>query len=292
MSDVAERTLAQREQLLRLTRQRIGAGLDTQIELKVAQAAVPQAQAMLLQAQAARELAIHRLAALAGYGTDRYAQFKRPTVKLDTVLPLPDTLPIDLLARRPDLLAARLRVEAAGAGREAARAAFYPDVNLKAFIGLQAIGLDQLFDSGAVIYGAGPALHLPIFETRRLQAGYKAATAEVDTAIADYNAAVLDAVRQSADQISLGDSFDKQIAAAQSTLQAATAAHALAQQRYRAGLSTQLVVLNAESQMLAARRDLVELHAKLAIARVTLLLTLGGSFDPAHSAAAISGASS
>lgn len=279
--DLAARQQEQREHLLKLTQQRVSAGLDTQIELRIAESTLPQARVAKLQAESARDLAMHRLAALAGYGADRYAQIGRPRLSLETALPLPDRLPIDLLAHRPDVLAARARINAAMAGREAAHAAFYPDISLKAFVGSQAIGLDNLVHSSSFVYGVGPALHLPIFDAQRLRADYKGATAEVDASVASYNAAVLNAVRETADQISLNDSLARQIGEAQQSLRAATDAYELAQTRYATGLTTQLVVLDAESRVLSARRDLVTANTSRVIARVSLLLMLGGSFDPA-----------
>ncbi|MFL6551257.1 MAG: efflux transporter outer membrane subunit [Povalibacter sp.] len=281
MIDIADRLLAQREQLLKLTQERVNAGLESQIDLRTSEAVLPQARSAKLQAESARDLAIHRLASLVGEGANRYPQIERPQLSLDAAFTLPDQLPIDLLAHRPDVLAARARVEAASSGREAAHAAFYPDLSLKAFVGTQAIGLENLTDSGSLVYGVGPALHLPIFDAQRLRAGYKRATAELDASVASYNSAVLDAVRQTADQISLQDSYTRQIAEAQQTLQAASAAFELARKRYSAGLSTQLVVLDAESRVLDAQRELVNVNAGRVASRINLLLALGGSFDPA-----------
>jgi NodT family efflux transporter outer membrane factor (OMF) lipoprotein len=279
--DIATRTQEQREQLLKLTQQRTAAGLDTQIELKIAQSTVPQARALRLQAEAARDIAIHRLAALVGDGADRYAQIGRPKLTLEATLPLPDQLPIDLLAHRPDVLAARERVDAATAGRAAAHAAFYPNVALTAFVGLQAIGLEELAESGSRIYGVGPALHLPIFDAKRLRAAYKGATAELDAATASYNGVVLDAVREASDQITLNASLAQQIAEVRATLDSASGAHELAERRYAAGLTTQIIVLDAESRVLDARRALVTADSDRLLARMNLLLMLGGSFDPA-----------
>lgn len=281
MIDIATRLEEQRQHLLQLTRQRVSAGLDTQMEIKIAEAALPQARNARLQAESERELALHKLAALTGHGADSYGNVSRPALTFDAALELPDRLPADLLAHRPDVLAARARIDAATAGREAAHAEFYPDINLKAFVGTQAIGLDKLFNSGSLVYGVGPALHLPIFDARRLRAGYKGATAELDASIASYNDTVLAAVRETADQISLNESFTRQIDQSQQTLQAASAAYDLAQKRYEAGLSTQLVVLDAESRVLDARRELVILNASRLLSRVNLMLMLGGSFDPA-----------
>lgn len=280
MVDIAQQSEQQREALYKLIKGRVNAGLDTQVELKLAEAGLPQARTARLQAENQRDLAVHSLAALSGHGAEAYDSIGRPEITPDAILPLPSTLTLDLLARRPDVLAAKARVEAATAGRAAAKAAFYPDINLKAFVGLQAVGLDKLTDSGSVIYGAGPALHLPVFDSQRLKAGYIGATAELDSAVASYNETVLKAIREVADQLSRNDSLHRQLAASQQTLTASETAYKLAQNRYKAGLSSQLVVLNAETQLLNARRDLASLNTQLLIARVTLLLTFGGSFDP------------
>ncbi|HKU13220.1 MAG TPA: efflux transporter outer membrane subunit [Steroidobacteraceae bacterium] len=288
--DVAVRTQEQREQLLKLTQQRVAAGLDTQIELKVAESEVPEARAARMQAEAARDLAVHRLAALVGDGAARYDQVQRPALTLDATLPLPDQLPLDLLAHRPDVLAARERVDAAGAGRTAAHAAFYPNISLTALIGTQAIGLDQLVETGSRIYGIGPAIHLPILDAKRLRAAYKGATADLDAATASYNGAVLDAVRDASDQLTLNASLSRQIAEVRATLDAATSAHDLAQRRYAAGLTTQIVVLDTEARVLTARRSLVSAQSNRLLARMNLLLALGGSFDAAAAPAAGPGA--
>ncbi|NGY04766.1 efflux transporter outer membrane subunit [Solimonas terrae] len=280
LADIATQAEQQRETLLKLTEDRVRAGLDTQLDVKSAEALLPQARAARLQAESARDLAVHRLAALSGHGADAYDRIGRPQLTLDVALPLPAQLPIDLLAHRPDVLAARARVDAATAGRAAAKAAFYPDISLTAFAGYQAIGLDTLFKGGSGIWGFGPSVHLPLFDAQRLKAGYHGATAEVDAAVASYNDTVLNAVRDVADQLTLSRSEAQQLQQSRQTLSASEAAYALAQKRYAAGLSSQIVVLNAESNVLSARRDVVSLQAALAVARVTLLLTVGGTFDP------------
>lgn len=282
LEDIARQNELQRETLLKLTKSRVSAGLDTQLELKLAEAALPQARTARLQAEIQRELAIHSLAALSGHGADAYPNIGRPQITPDVTLPLPTELTLDLLSRRPDILAAKARVEAATAGRAAAKAAFYPDINVKAFVGLQAVGLDKLVDSGSTIYGAGPALHLPVFDSQRLKAGYIGATAELDGAVASYNETVLKAVRDVADQLSRLESLKRQLVETRQTSDATEAAYRLAQNRYKAGLSSQLAVLNAETQVLNTRRDLVSLNTQLLITRVTLLLNFGGSFDPTN----------
>jgi len=280
LADLARRTEEQRQNILDLTIKRVKAGLDTRTELRSAEAALPQARLLRLQSEANVELAVHRLAALTGRGAEAYANIQRPSIDLTTRLVLPDQLPIDLLQRRPDVLAARARVDASLSAQDAAKAAFYPDINLSAFAGFAAIGLNNLFESSGRTYGGGPTLHLPIFDAQRLKAEYRKSSAEADAAIISYNQAVLQAVQQTADQLTLLKSYEQQIAESEQSLSASEDAWRIAELRYRNGLNGYLSVLNAETAVLNARRTKIDLVASQAIARVTLLLSVGGSFDP------------
>jgi NodT family efflux transporter outer membrane factor (OMF) lipoprotein len=278
--DVAQRTEAQRERILEITRRRVRSGLDTNVELREASGAVPEAHVELLQAQAAAALDTHQLAALSGRGAQAYAQILRPTLDPAVILPLPAALPADLLGSRPDVLAARDRIEAARAGQAAAHAAFYPDINLAAFAGTSAVGFDNLFHGSSGAYGAGPAIHLPLFDAGRLRAEYRGAAAEIDDAVSAYNQSVLQAVRETSDQLSLIEALSAEILLQQRSLDDAETAYNLAEERYRAGLSSYLTVLNTETAVLSARREHIALLSGGAIARVSLLLAVGGSFDP------------
>ncbi|WP_016744679.1 TolC family protein, partial [Rhizorhabdus wittichii] len=203
-----------------------------------------------------------------------------PTIRLDAALPVPDALPADLLGRRPDILAARARIEAAEAGRKVARADFYPDIDLKGFIGLQAIGLGALFTGGAATYGAGPALHLPIFEGGRLKANYKGAVAGIDEAVASYNGAVVGAVRETADALSAIATNAADAAEQHKVVAGLGETVRLDEVRLRTGLGARLDVLDAGDRLLAANQREVDLAADGAAARIRLLVAVGGSFDP------------
>src|ERR1700692_2662471 len=137
--DIAERSEAQRQNIVNITRRRVAAGLDTQLELRQAEGQLPQARVARAQAQAAADLAVHQLAALTGHGADAYASIQRTVLHVEAALPVPTALPINLLARRPDVLSSRLTVEAADAQRLAAKAAFYPNVSLRALVGFGAL---------------------------------------------------------------------------------------------------------------------------------------------------------
>jgi NodT family efflux transporter outer membrane factor (OMF) lipoprotein len=285
LADIAERSAAQRENILAITRRRVAAGLDTKLELRQAEGQLPQAHVARDQAQAAADLAVHQLAVLTGQGADAYASIQRPTLNLDAALPIPTALPINLLARRPDVLSARLGIQAADSQRLSDKAAFYPDINIKALAGVAAFGLHNLVQGNAAGYGAGPFISLPLFDGGRLRAQYKSSEAQLDSAIDSYNDTVLRAVQQTADQLTRIDALARERVEQQQTLEANEAAYKLAEERYRAGLASYLSVLNAETQVLTARQSMVDIVANQAVARVTLLLAIGGSFDARASGA-------
>ncbi len=278
-ADIATQSEEQRRRILDITRKRIAAGLDTNVELREAEAAVPQAELVRLQAESARDAAIHRVVALTGGSAADYPGIVRPTLAVETALVLPDTLPADLLGRRPDILAARANLETAKSLRTAARVSFYPNIDLKAFAGFEAVGLDNLVKWSARTVGAGPALSLPIFSAPRLKAQYAGAVANEDLAISAYNGAVVTAIQQTSDQLTFVRSSALQLDKARESLAAAEEAYRLAQKRYQAGLTNYLTVLTTETQVLNARTSFVDvLHAQ-AMARIGLLLALGGNFQ-------------
>lgn len=277
---IAEQSATQRTNIVSITRRRVAAGLDTQLEMRQAEGQLPQARAAREQAQAAAELAVHALAALTAQSADSYGSIGRPSMNVDAALRVPTTLPINLLARRPDVLSARFRVSAADAQRRADKAAFYPDVDLKALASFGAVGLNNLARWSARSYSLSALLSLPLFDAGRLRAQYTGSEAQLDSAIDLYNDTVLRAVQQAADQLTLIDELARERLDQQETLAANEAAYKLAEERYRAGLASYLSVLNAETQVLIARQAVVDILAGQMMARVNLLLAVGGSFDP------------
>jgi NodT family efflux transporter outer membrane factor (OMF) lipoprotein len=280
LADIARRSEAQRQNIVSITQRRVAAGLDTRLELKQAEGQLPEARVAREQAEAAADVAIHQLAALTGQGADAYKDITRPTLSVEAALPVPTALPINLLARRPDVLSARLNVEAADAQRLSAKAAFYPDISLQAIAGIGAFGLNNLVKWSARGAGAGPVISLPLFDGGLLRAQYRGSEAQLDAAIDGYNDTVLRAVQQTSDQITQLDALAHERTDQQETLDANEVAYHLAEERYTAGLASYLTVLNAETQVLSARQNMVDILTAQANTRITLLLAVGGSFDP------------
>lgn len=275
--ELAERALVQRSDMLQLTRQRVQAGLDTSVELRQGEGALPEIRQQIESLDEQMALTRHALAALTVQAPDALNDVK-PQLRSVQAVPLPMSVPADLLGRRADIEAARQRVEAAAQDLALARTQFYPSVNLVAFAGFSSIGLDKLLQSGSRQFGVGPAIHLPIFDAGRLRANYRGKAADVDAAVGAYNGAVLDAVREVADQISSLQSIARQQREQAAAQQAAESAFDLAVQRYKAGLGTYLTVLAAESNVLAQRRTAADLKARTLDAQVSLMRALGGGY--------------
>ncbi|HVW73882.1 MAG TPA: efflux transporter outer membrane subunit [Rhizomicrobium sp.] len=278
--DIAHETVAERQTILDLTQSRVTAGLENEASLEQAKALLALSRIEMRRCEAARDVAVHAIAALIGQGARAYPDISRPSAAVENALPLPEHLPADLLARRPDILAAHARVLAAMQGREAAHADFYPDIDLAGSVGFQSIGLDNIFAGRALVAGVGPAIHLPVFDAGRIRAQYARATADLDAAIADYNGAVVGAVRQASDALTEVASLADQRQQQQLALDSASRAFDLAKERYRLGLSGQIPMLTAEATLLTARQQMAALIAQSTVQRVTLLLSVGGGFEP------------
>jgi len=188
-------------------------------------------------------------------------------------------VPADLLGRRPDIVAARARVEAASRDIAAAKAAFYPDVNLTALIGVQSVTLSKLLETGSAIPSAGAAIRLPIFDAGRLRGNLAARNADYDAAVEQYNQALADALREVVDQLASMRSVQVQRTEADTALAAAEEAYDLAVTRYKAGIGSLLQVLTAETQVLEQRNLRADLHARELALSINLIRALGGGFD-------------
>lgn len=277
---IAQAALAEREQVLAIVRQRVGAGLDNSVDLKQAEGAVAQTRVDLHAADEQVARARHALAELTGRRADALDTLNATLAPLKPQA-LPAGLPADLLGRRADIVAQRWRVEAALKDVDVARAQFYPNINLVAFAGLSSLGLDRLLEAGARTTGIGPAVRLPIFDGGRLRANLGAKAAEADVAVEQYNATLLRALREVADEASTLRALEAQQREQATALDSAEAAFDLATQRYKAGLGNFLVVLTAEGNVLAQRRIAADLKARHLLSEVALSRALGGGFDAA-----------
>lgn len=269
--------LHQREQVLSLTTQRVAAGLDTQLELLQAQAGLQEAQSQVEVVNELISIARHQLSVLCGQSPQAFETLL-PHFSQIHIGKVPSQIGADLLSRRADVTAARWRVEASTQDVKVAHTQFYPNVNIGAFIGLNSIGLNHLLEGGSLQAGVTPAIHLPIFNARTIRAQLKGKEGELDVSIAQYNGAVLDALKEASDALSSSQSISRQQVDQAHALALAQSVYQINVDRFKAGLTNQLTVLQAQSQWFAQRRLAVELTAREMDNHVLLMKALGGGW--------------
>ena len=271
----AVRVRSEGEQLIGM---RYAQGLETRSAYERAHAGRAASEAQLAALDEAIGLTRNGVAALMGQGPDRGLMIARPNPGAIRAFGLPQNLAADLVGRRPDLVAARLAAEAAGQRIKAAKADFYPNVNLMGFVGAQSLGLDALLKSGSGLGSFGPAVSLPIFSGGRLEGAYRGARADYDVAVAAYDATLTQALREVADAAVSSRALDARLSKSREALTASETAYDLAQQRYARGLGTYLEVLAAEDALVADRRAVADLETRAFTLDVALVRALGGGF--------------
>lgn len=275
--DLTRRTLATREDTLRLTQLRLDNGAASELDLRAAQTLVQAARVALAQAQRQRELDHNALVLLTGHALPELSpdtgRLQRWTLA-DVLADAPPGLPSDVLLRRPDVQQAEQQLLAANANIGAARAAFWPRITLTASAGGASTQLGDLFRNGAWSFAA--QLLQPIFDAGRNQANLAAAEVQRDVALAQYERAIQAAFRDVADALAGRATLAEQLRAAQALADAEAARLALVELRYRNGVSNALEQLDAQRSVFAAQQSLLQTRLALLGNRVAVYRALGG----------------
>jgi NodT family efflux transporter outer membrane factor (OMF) lipoprotein len=259
----------------------VAVGLDNDSALRLAEAHIPQTQADLAGTDEAIMLNKHALAALMGQGPDRALSIGRPAPASLHAQALPAEASINLIGRRPDIAAARMRVDAAGQRIKEARAAFYPNINISALAGFSSLGLGSLFSAGSAFASVTPAISLPIFHGGALQGQYRGRRGQYDEAVALYDGQVIQALRETADAVTSQKSLVDRLAQSRRALTSYQQALELARIRYKQGLSTYLDVLTAQESVVNAQLVVAQLETRSFTLDVQLVRALGGGFQTA-----------
>jgi multidrug efflux system outer membrane protein len=201
---------------------------------------------------------------------------------------VPRELGMELLARRPDLQAARWRVEAQLGRVAAAEAAFRPDINLAASIGLDALSLGKLLRFPSRTPFVGGTLDLPLFDSGRLKAQLGIERTARDALLADYNEAVLNAVRDVAHEAVTLQGLSREEQAHAVTRQASIGLASNAEARQARGLADHAGVLTARAEILRQYDVELQLTDARLQTQVALVKALGGGYraEPADTASA------
>jgi outer membrane protein, multidrug efflux system len=290
-ADQQRRLAAETLENRRSTEQRLGRryeqGLAPAIDLRLARTNVAVATSALRARERQRDAAARQLEIILG----RY-----PSGSFDAgeVLPrVPDTItagiPADLISRRPDLVAVEQRLRASGFRTEQARAGLYPQFRLTGSAGTLTDEMSRLLDGDFSVWSFAAGILQPIFQGGRLRASVDLAEAVEDEVAGTFVRAALNAFAEVETSIVAEASLALQEAALEDATRNAVAAQQAAEERYLAGLSDYLLVLETQRQALDAESRLLEVRRQRVSALVDLILALGGDAgeEPATAAALV-----
>jgi len=281
--DLYRRTVALREEGLKLVKHRYDAGEVSELDFQQATNSLATAKAEAAGVARQRAASEHALAVLLGKPPAEFTFAQQP---LEPVLArVPAGLPSSLLERRPDIAAAERAMAAANARVGLAKSAFFPQLDVTGAFGYEASGLSQLFkwSSRTFLLGpfAGTALTLPIFDGGRRKADLARARAQYDEQVATYRSQVLQAFREVEDSLADLRLLDDQIRAQNDAVNAAARAEHLSEAQYREGQVNYLDVLDSQRTVLLAQRQASQLAGSQAVATVSLIRALGGGWGDA-----------
>lgn len=194
---------------------------------------------------------------------------------------MPARLGYDLLARRPDLQEAHWYIQASMSEVDAAKAAFYPDINLMAFLQQDALHLSDLFRHSAQQMGVTAGLTLPIFDSGRLNANLDIADAQRDLSVANYNKAVVEAVNQVAKSASQVETLMEKNAQQKQVQRDAERVVTQAQARLQAGILSGAQMSMATLPSLREEIAALQLQGQWLDASIQLTSALGGGYHSA-----------
>lgn len=205
-----------------------------------------------------------------------------PTTLSDSVsaiAELPAGVPSEVLTRRPDILQAERALRAANANIGAARAEFFPRITLTADAGTASSTLDGLFSGGSGTWSFMPQIRIPIFEAGRLQANLEVTEVQRDISVAQYEKSIQTAFREVADALAERSTLAERLDARRLQLESTQAAFRLSEARYKGGVDSFLVLLDAERSLYLAEQELILVRLNDAANRVTLYKVLGGGWQ-------------
>lgn len=279
LKDILQHTVRQRKILDEITKVRVSSGLGTEVQIYQAHNLYGTARTQLAAVNGQIITTRQQLGVLLGLGPDRGFSITRPKLSKSTAPSLPPNLPLNLIGRRPDIVAARWQVEAALSGVKYMKSKFYPNVNLFAAAAYFSFGADRLFRRADKLLAAAPAFSLPLFDAGLLRAQLKGEYAVLDEQIALYNSTLNKALGEVAQTLTATRSIDQQLQEHRYALISAQHAYELSRKQYRIGLTSQLVVLDAETRYLEAQQTKALLIKSRRDMHIALIKALGGGFD-------------
>jgi multidrug efflux system outer membrane protein len=276
---IAQATLESGTETLTVTQQRFGAGVDSGLDISQAQTVVQQARfdVARLTTQVAQDRNALDLVVGAPVEDELLpAGTGEPVVVLER---LPAAISSSVLLDRPDVLEAEDQLRAANANIGAARAAFFPNIELTGSGGVTSLALSALFQGSSGAWMFAPVISQTLFDAGANRGNLELAKAQRDASVATYEKAIQTAFREVADALAQRGTIEEQLAAQQALTAASDDALRLSTARYEHGSDTYLNVLIAQRTLYAARQTLVASQYARADNLVTLYTALGGGLN-------------
>ncbi len=274
--DLTRKTLAGREESLKLVKLKFDNGIVSKVDLQQAQSLAESARVTLAQQQRQRAQDGNLLAQLVGQALPAAATVASGGLAAVTLAELPAGLPSELLTLRPDVRQAEQQLIAANANIGAARAAYLPRISLTGSAGSASTALSGLFKGGTFGWTFAPQLLMPLFDFGRTGANLDSAKAGRDIAVAQYEKAIQVAFREVADALAGQATYGEQLRAQRGVAAAEAERFAMADLRYRNGAASYLDLLDAQRSLFSAQQAAVQANLARLQNQVTLYRVLGG----------------
>lgn len=278
MQDVVNETFEIRKKTKELFEKRFKEGVENESSAEQAAASYYVCKTEQESIQEQIELTRKKICVLMGRTPDQSSSISRPKLKTEKIMTIPNTLSLNLIGRRLDILIQKALLTASAKNINVAESGYYPQINIVGSFGLQSLKLNNFTKKDASVIGIGPSIDLPIFNQRFLDAQYSEAVCDYNKNVVLYESTILNALNDVQSQIVTKKSIAKKIKQMTLALQAAEKAYQVAQDRYKGGLFTYIDVLRAEDAFVSIKRSLTDLHSQAALQEIQLVRALGGGY--------------
>lgn len=277
---IAEQQIGNDEHLLQLVHNRYDAGAADEREIVQAEALLKQARASVPALRIGLELQLNRLDVLMGFQPGTYASKLQPVAEIASIPAISrNQQPVDVLRRRPDIIAAERRLAASNERIGAAISGYYPKISLSGALGFDSIDSANVFTSQAFQAVGTGAVRWRIFDFGKINAEVAQARGANAEALAQYRQSVLRAAEDVEDSLMILVQTKIHVTELEGEVTALVKARDLSEQSYKAGSITLTDVLDADRQLLAARDELDANRVNTARAAVGVFRAFGGGWD-------------
>ncbi|HYG44842.1 MAG TPA: efflux transporter outer membrane subunit [Bordetella sp.] len=279
--DLTRKTLASRQESYDLVKRRFDGGVASELDLNQSKGLLDSASADLAQLARVRAQAINALTVLVG--TPLPADLPPPAEfgRDQLLATVPAGLPSDMLARRPDIIAAENQLKAANANIGAARAAFFPTISLTGMLGYASTSMGALFEGSQRAWNFTPSITTPIFAGGSIREGLNVAKARDNIAVAQYEQTIQQAFQEVSDALAGEATYGAQLDALRSLQTSTARTLELSNLRYTNGIDSYLQVQTAQVDFFSAQLGLVQAGLEALNNRVELYKALGGGWTEA-----------